>query len=144
MGTLMLPPTHILAEETYDKKIFVILCLAFPPLLLLFFGVVGVIVKKWAPKERTIIWNQVYKELVFSIFLRMVNIFQFNLIYNGIQYLIMTKEAFPLIEEVQPLCGILVYFNFLTYAFLIYLKIYVLNPKKGQTRSSFEKYLKSE
>lgn len=127
----MLPPTNILLSEFYDPKMFVLLCLALPPGLLLFFGIIGIVVKKKAPKERSVFWNEVYQELVFSTFLRIANIYQFNYIYNGIKYLVMIREEVPFVQDIKGLGCTLVYFNFLTFVFLIYLKIYVLNPKKG-------------
>ena len=65
--------------------------------LMLLFGIVGVLVKKWAPKEKSIIGKYVYQELVFSTFLRVASIYQFNLIYNGIRYLMMIHEDIPFI-----------------------------------------------
>jgi hypothetical protein len=116
---------------------FVVLCLAFPLCLLLIFAAIGLAVKKCSKKERSIICNEIYRELVFSTFLRIANIYQLNLIYNGIKYLVMISEDIPFVEELRPYGCVLVYFNFLTYFALLYLKVYVLNPKKGQTSDSF-------
>ena len=140
----MIPPCDILLRETYDPKMFILACMFIPPLLLLFFGAIGVIVKKWAPKERTLVWNLVYEGIVFGNFLKVSNIFGFNLVYNSIQLSILfANESYPFLNEIRTIGGLLIYFNLLTFVFLIYMKICILNPRPGQSSKKFKKYLKS-
>ena len=65
--------------------------------------------------------------------MKILNIFDFNLLFNGIQFAKLVDEG--IVEEVQNIKGIgiaLVYFNFIAYISIIYMKIVVLNPKWGQ------------
>jgi hypothetical protein len=99
IGTLMIPPWKILTSDTYDPKQFILICMIVPPLLLLFFGVLGIVVKKCAPKERSILGNIVYEEIVFNTFLRVSNIFGFNLVYNSIRLVtFLTNKSSPFLD----------------------------------------------
>lgn len=95
----MIPPLDILTAELQSPGVFIVACMAVPPLLLLVFGVAGVLVKKYAPKERGAFWNLVYEEVVFGNFLRVSNIFGFNLVYNSIQLsVLLANESYPFLE----------------------------------------------
>lgn len=82
----MIPPIDVLVEESFDKGNFILVCMAIPVILLLFSGVLGLVIKKLGEnKEKGIFWGLIYDELVFSTFIRISNVFGFNLIYNSIQ-----------------------------------------------------------
>ena len=84
IGTLMIPPINIIVNETYNQKNYIVAAMTIPPLLLLLTGGLGIIVKKWAPKEKSLFGTLVYEEMVFGNFLRVANIFAFNLVFNSI------------------------------------------------------------
>jgi hypothetical protein len=95
----MIPPSHILVSDTYDPKLFILACMMIPPLSLLFFGAVGVVVKKCAPKKRSVIGNLIYEEIVFSNFMRVSNIFGFNLVYNSVQLaILLSTETYTFLD----------------------------------------------
>ena len=84
IGTLMIPPINIIVNETYNQKNYIVAAMTIPPLLLLLTGGLGIIVKKWAPKEKSLFGTLVYEEMVFGNFIRVANIFAFNLVFNSI------------------------------------------------------------
>ena len=95
----MIPPVEVIANDTYYQKNFILACMTIPALFLLFTGGLGIIVKKWAPKERSLAWNLVYEEMVFGNFIRVANIFAFNLVFNSVSLsILLSTENLAFIE----------------------------------------------
>ena len=142
---MIIPPRDILEEETFDRKTYLLMCLLLPVLILFVFGLTGYLIKKCAPKERSILGNILYQEFVFSTFIKVSNIFLFNLLFNSIQFgLMLTAGTVPYAEEIRGVGGTLVYFNIITFISIIYLKLFIMNPKYGQSEESWKQYLQSE
>lgn len=113
---------------------FVLLCMILPLCFISFFGLIGFICKKVAPKERAILGNIIYGILTFDAFIQVARIFYLQMMLNTIQFMILLlKEEVPQIVEIKIIGLILVYFNAITGLALLYLMYYVLNPKIGQS-----------
>jgi hypothetical protein len=83
--------------------------------------------------------------VVFGAFLKLSDIFDFNLLYNSFQFLyIVNHNEVPELDEIRIAGIILVYFNLLTLVAIMYLKICVINPKCGESEASWEERTKKE
>jgi hypothetical protein len=86
-GLLMLPPYGAFHDEPLDTNTYVLLCLSIPLAVLYLLALLGFAAKKWAPRQRTVLENVLYEELVYASFLKLTDIFEFNLLFNSMQFI---------------------------------------------------------
>jgi hypothetical protein len=135
MGLLLIPPSNKLDQESFDKTYFILVCLILPLAIVCFLGAVGYLMKKLAPpsKDRSILGNIVYEELVFNSIIKATRIFSFNLLFNSIIFIKMSNAGYEPVNSIKTIGSLLVYFNLITLLGIVYLKLYILNPRFGQT-----------
>lgn len=68
--------------------------------------------------------------MVFNFFLKACHIFCFNLLFNSIQFILLLNDGvLSYIENIKTVGITLIYFNLLTLIAILYLFVYILNPK---------------
>lgn len=146
IGMLLLPPSQILQQQGFNSRTFILVCLSLPLILLFIMGLVGFIVFKCAhSKQRSIFQNIIYQELVFNGFLKGTHIFMFNLLFNSLQFIVYLEEnSFTFLQDIKGIGLTLLYFNIVTIVAILYLVLYVLNPRIGQNKENWKQYIKSE
>ena len=97
-------------------------------------GGIGYLCKKLGPaaKDRSIAQKIVLEELIFSAFVKGTRIFSFNLLFNSIKFIEMSNQNYQPIQNIRRIGSLLVYFNIITLLGIIYLKLYILNPRLAQ------------
>ena len=108
--------------------------MSLPLMFIVVTGVIGLVFKKLVVGERSIMTNIFYELFTYSLFMKTIDIFNFNLIYNSVQFMIISKsKTLSLSSATVGVSSYLCYLNFAVLIFTIYLKIYILNPKIGQS-----------
>jgi hypothetical protein len=87
LGLMMIPPQQLLEEQVPDPQSYLLLCLCLPLAVLWALAALGFAAKQQASKKRSVLGRVVYEEFVYGFFLKMSGIFDFNLLYNSIQFL---------------------------------------------------------
>ena len=109
-----------------------------PLAIVFFFALTGYLNKKINTGNKSILGSIINKELSFNLFLKIANIFTFNLLFNSIMFVnTVNNPQLNISQSTQAIGKMLIYFNIITYIFLFYLKIYILNPKPGETVQSW-------
>jgi hypothetical protein len=108
-------------------------CLIVPLSIIWSLALVGYAFKKLSPpaKDRSIFFNIMYEEFTFNAFIKSTRLFLFNLIFNSIQFIVLVNKGYPPITDIYSSGIVLLYFNLITLLAIIYLKLYILNPKIG-------------
>lgn len=132
-GFLLIPPSNILDEDAYNVKEYVMACLIVPLSIIWTLALVGYSFKKLSPpaKDRSIFFNIMYEEFTFNAFIKGTRLFLFNLIFNSIQFIVLVEKGYPPIADISSSGIVLIYFNLITLIGIVYLKLYILNPKIG-------------
>jgi hypothetical protein len=61
LGLILLPPGPALQGESIASNDYILLCLSLPLAVLYLLAFVGFIVKKWAPRKRSVLGNVLYE-----------------------------------------------------------------------------------
>jgi hypothetical protein len=121
------------------------ICLSLPMVLILVSGVIGLLFKKLSAEKRSIPINIIYETFTFNSFINICSIFIFNLLFNSLQFISICKEPnVSLSSSVSAIGSALVYFNLASVIFILYLFVFIMNPKISQKDESWQKYLQGE
>lgn len=141
-GMLLIDP---LSNQTYDSSNSSnYLIIIFPIMIILVTGLIGFIVKKNVKEQESISSKILYQTVVYNLFMNAVIIFTFVAFFNSIQFYNLTNRNMIDPRSSLGMTGnIFSYFGLAVSFFMLYLCIYILNPKFGQTETSWKKYIKS-
>jgi hypothetical protein len=120
----------VLEDGTYidENTIYVIICT--PLFLVLSSGLIGFVIKRAFNCKKSVVSKIFYEIVVYDIFVNIGVTFIFTLFFNSLEFYNLTrKEIIPKESNLYILGHIYSYFNLITVGGLIYLFIYVLNPK---------------
>lgn len=144
-GLMIIPTSETLINEGGDYNSYIMICLSLPIVLVMVSGVIGLLFKKLSADKRSIPVNIIYETFTFNSFVNISSIFIFNLLFNSLQFISILKEpTLTLSPSVMAVGPVLVYFNLVSALFILYLFLFVMNPKIGQNDRSWHKYLQSE
>lgn len=135
----------VLNDGTYvnENTIYVIICT--PLFLILSSGFIGFLIKRAFDCKKSVVSKIFYEIVVYDIFVNIGVTFVFTLFFNALQfYDLIRKEKISKDSNLYILGHIYSYFNLITVVGLIYLFIYILNPKYKQSEESWNKYIQAE
>lgn len=67
------------------------------------------------------------------------HIFMFNLLFNSLQFIVYLEEnSFTFLQDIKGIGLTLLYFNIVTIVAILYLVLYVLNPRIGQNKENWK------
>lgn len=140
---LLLNPVQV--DGTYDTP-GALQTIVFLPFFLVFIsGLVGFTVKKLVNRPKSISMQIFYDGVVYNQFVIIGTVFCVPLFYNGTQFFTLIRNN--IIDggsSFGVMGSIISYMGVIASIFLIYLFIYILNPKMGETQVSWKKYLTSQ
>lgn len=63
----------------------------------------------------------------------------FNLLFNSLQFIVYLEEnSFTFLQDIKGIGLTLLYFNIVTIVAILYLVLYVLNPRIGQNKENWK------
>lgn len=140
---LLLNP--VLNDGTYPTPSTLPAILLVPFTVVFMVGVIGFIVKRCAKKNDSIMQKIIYETLVYNVFVTVSTVFLFPLLYNSIQFYQLTKSgAIDSSSLLAKWAAFTSYIGIVATVSILYLFIYVINPKCGETNTSWKKYLKTQ
>ena len=128
---LLVNPVLSDATYFYNGEMYTILLVPF--LAVSIFGLIGFLVKRTCEQRHTILKKILYEIFVYDIFVTLCLIFVMPLFYNTIQFYTLesTNEISPS-STLGKVGSFASYVNLIAAFSILYLFIYILNPKIGE------------
>jgi hypothetical protein len=140
---LLLNP--VLEDGTYfSSETFTAILLA-PLIIVVAVGGISFMVKRCVRKTGSIIQKIIYETLVYNFFISISSVFLLPLFYNSIQFFSLCKTG-----DISPASAlakwgaVIAYLSMIATIAILYLFLYMINPKFSENEASWKKYLKSQ
>lgn len=115
-----------------------------PIVIILLIGLSGYFVKQFVRRPKSILNLIFYEGIVYNLFVTIGTVLVLPLFFNAIEfYYLCQQNIISWSSKIGRAGSVVSYLNIIISVFIIYLFIYVLNPKKGENEESWKKYLKS-
>ena len=135
---LLLIPGLTDDDYLYDGAIYAPIC--GPLTVILVFGALGYIVKRFIAYPKTIVKRIIYDYIVYNLFIIVSLVFILPLFYNSVQFIILVSSGVIGNETKLAYIGLIFsYFGLISTLLIVYLFIYKTNPKIGQGDGSWIK-----
>lgn len=131
-------------DGTYFSSETLAAILLAPLIIVVIVGSVGFLVKRCARKTDSIMQKIIYETLVYNLFISVSSTFILPLFYNSIQFFSLCRSGDISPTSTLAKWGSLVaYLSIIAALAILYLFLYMINPKIGESEASWKKYLKS-
>lgn len=74
-------------------------CMTVPIIIIFLLAAIGSVYKRLAVGQKSILGEVIYEELVFNIFIKSTRVFVFNLLYNSIMFIKITRDPDIIFDE---------------------------------------------
>ena len=140
---LMLNPNDIRKDGGGFASDYVAMVL--PPVMIVLTGGLGYLLRRNLKKEELTLGKRIFYEMgVYNLFICAVVVFIFPLFFNSIQFFSLMREGTITENSFRALGVVASYFSLVLTLALLYLLVFAINPKWGESEESWQRYVRSE